>query len=330
LSVGTVRGGPPALATALGPRRPSAALRWFAIVTAFGLFAVVVLGFLDTATNSALGCGRSFPLCDGRLFPQPTLTSIVEWTHRVVSAFVGVLVLALAVWAWIEARTSPFVRALAVIGLGFLVVESAVGAAAVLWPEPRAVIALHLGIALTSFGAIAALALVLQRPGAAPDGGGGAVGGAIRRYLWLTLVYTYAIVYLGALVAQLDAGPVCGTWPLCAGALVPAHFTLPLAVDYVHRLAAVGALALFAGLVRVARPLRDGGHRGLYRAAHLAFGLVVLLTLSGLYLVLSHVALVATMIHVALVTLLFGTVSYMCVFSLPARSRPDVAAAPIR
>lgn len=311
-------------ATARPARRPSAALRWFAVLTLVGLYAVVVLGFLDTATNSALGCGRSFPLCDGRFFPAPTLTSVIEWTHRVVSAFVGVLVAALAVWAWLEARNSAVARALAAIGLGFLVVESAVGALAVLSPEPAAVVALHLGIALTSFGAVAALAAALWRPGAAPPQGDGSQSmEGWRRRLWWVLAFTYAVVYLGALVAQMDAGPACGGWPLCQGGVVPAHWSVPVAVDYVHRLVALGALGVYAGLVRMARPLR-GLRPDLYRGAHAVFGLSVLMAGTGAYVVLSGVSLVSTMVHVALMTLLFGTMAYLCAFSLPARA----AAAP--
>lgn len=302
--------------------RIGAALRWFAVVTVIVLYGVVVLGFLDTATGSALGCGRSFPLCDGRFFPAPTLTSVIEWTHRVVSAFAGLLVLVLVVWAWLAARASAHVRALGLIGLGFLVVESAVGAVAVLVPEPTALIALHLGIALTSFGAVAALALFLWRP-AGPGAGLPAVKPAHRRYLWATLAFTYAVVYLGALVAQTRAGTACGGWPLCQGGIVPAQWSYPVALDFAHRLVALGALAVFWGLTRRLRDLRDA-NRALYRAGHLAFGLVVLTALSGGYLALSRVALEATLIHVGLVTVLFATVGAMCAFATPA-ARPAAA-----
>jgi heme a synthase len=320
LSLGTAPGPGEGTALARPVRRASAGLRWFALVTVIVLYGVVVLGFLDTATGSALGCGRSFPLCDGRFLPEPTLTSVVEWTHRVVSAFAGVLVLALVIWAWVEARVSAHVRVLGLVGLGFLVVESAVGAAAVLVPEPDALVALHLGIALTSFGAIAALMFVLWRLPAMPSGAGAAVPRRVRVSLWAILVFTYAIVYLGALVAQVNAGTACGGWPLCQGALVPAHWSWPVLLDYAHRIVALAALAVFWAQTRVLRVVRED-HPNLYRGGHLAFGLVVLTAVSGGWLALSHVALAATLVHVGLVTLLFGTVSYLCAFAVPASRR---------
>ena len=296
------------------------ALRLFALVTTIVLYGVVVLGFLDTATGSALGCGRSFPLCDGRFFPAPTLTSVVEWTHRVVSAFGGVLVLALAVWAWLAARASAHVRVLAIVGLGFLVVESIVGALAVVAPEPAPLIAVHLGIALTSFGAVAALSLILWGGGRVLAAGEGpAVPQALRRWLWATLAFTYVVVYLGALVAQEHVGLACGGWPLCQGGIVPHAWSFAVALDFVHRLAAVASLVVFWLLTRRLRPVR-ALRPGLYRAGHVAFGLVVLTALSGGYLALSGVALAATLVHVGLVTLLFATVLTMCALATPARA----------
>lgn len=297
--------------------RPSAGLRWFAVFTVVVLFGVVVLGFLDTATGSALGCGRQFPLCDGRFLPEPTLTSVIEWAHRVVSAFAGVLVLVLVIWAWVAARASAHVRILGLVGLGFLVIESAVGAMAVLVPEPDALVALHLGIALTSFGAIAVLTLALWRLPRAVAVPVPSV--AVRRYLWALLVFTYAVVYLGALVAQVRAGPACGGWPLCEGALVPAHWSWPVLLDFTHRMVALATLGVFWLTTRVLRPLR-ASRPDLYRAGHVAFGLVFLIALSGGYLVLSHIALQATLLHVALVTLLFAVVFYLCAFATPSRA----------
>lgn len=320
LSLPTAPGANEDTALARPAPRASAGLRWFAVATVFVLYAVVVLGFLDTATNSALGCGRSFPLCDGRFLPAPTFTSVIEWTHRVVSAFAGVLVLALVAWAWIEAGTSRHVRLLGLIGLGFLVIESAVGAAAVLAPEPDALVALHLGIALTSFGATAALMVALWRPPSAS--GARTLPRTMRRYLWAIVLFTYAVVYLGALVAQMRAGTACGGWPLCQGALVPTHFTWPVTVDFAHRLAALAALFVFWAQTRLLRGVRNT-HPNLYRAAHLAFGLVLLTALSGGYLALTHIALTPTLIHVGLITLLFGAEAYLCAFATP-----DGAAAP--
>jgi len=325
LSVRSVPAGARAMLPPPADRPPSAPLKWFALVTLVCLYGVVVLGFLDTATGSALGCGRSFPLCDGRFFPAPTLTSIIEWTHRVASAFVGVLVAVLAVWAWLERRRSGAIRALAAVGLGFLVVESAVGALAVLAPEPDAVVAVHLGIALTSFGAVACLTMLLwQAPSSAPAA---ALPPGVTRYVWLALVVLYAVIYWGAYVAQTQAWSACPGWPLCrAGELIPPHATGLWLIDAIHRLAAIGILVVYAGLVRTLRAVK-ATRRVLYRMGHVALGLIFVMAASGAYLVLSRDSLVSTLIHVGLVTILFAVVSYMCVLTVtPAASTAQVSA----
>lgn len=303
------------LVAPLGPY--STALRWFAAVTTVLLFVVVVLGFLDTATNSALGCGRSFPLCHGRFLPEANLPSVIEWTHRVASAFVGLVVLALAVWAWIVGRGSRRIRGLAVLGLGFLLIEATVGAAAVLTAESKWVIAIHLGIALTSFAAIASLTALVWGMGHVDERAVAESG--VGRLLWLCVGLLYVILYWGALVAQTRSGPACGGWPLCQGGVVPSHWTGPVAIDYVHRLFALSAGVVFFALVRRMRPLKERS-RTLYRMGHVALGLVVLLMASGAYLVLSGIALVATLVHVSLASLLFATVVYMAVCTLPERA----------
>ncbi len=281
------------------------------------LFAVVVLGFVDTATNSALGCGRSFPLCDGKFFPAPDLTSIIEWSHRVLSALVGLLVGVLAIWAWIRTWRSIEARVLALISLVFLVIESAVGALAVLIPESQAVIAVHLGIALTSFAATALLTwwLVAMR---AQDGSPvrPRVPTRLAASAWGMLVFMYCALYLGAYVAGTGSGTACLTWPLCTSGRITPSLANPVTIDYIHRLAAlaVGAATIWLWLqaraVITTRPdlARISGWMVVLTAAQIA---------SGLLLVLSRMALDATILHVMLVTVLFTLSAAMAMGVLP-------------
>lgn len=289
----------------------------FAEVTTVALFAVVVLGFVDTATNSALGCGRSFPLCHGKFFPAPDLTSIIEWSHRVLSALVGLLVGVLAIWAWIRTWRSIEARVLALISLVFLVIESAVGALAVLIPESQAVIAVHLGIALTSFAATALLTwwLVAMR---AQDGSPvrPRVPTRLAASAWGMLVFMYCALYLGAYVAGTGSGTACLTWPLCTSGRITPSLANPVTIDYIHRLAAlaVGAATIWLWLqaraVITTRPdlARISGWMVVLTAAQIA---------SGLLLVLSRMALDATILHVMLVTVLFTLSAAMAMGVLP-------------
>jgi cytochrome c oxidase assembly protein subunit 15 len=298
-----------------GPLPPGWPLVIFGVLTTLALFAVVLLGFVDTATNSALGCGRSFPLCNGALLPDGGIHALIEWSHRVLAAVAGLMVGALAIWAWVRAWRLPAVRFLGLIALGFIFIESTVGALAVLSPESQALIAIHLGIALTAFAATALLTACLwafaARGGPWPRR---PVPRPLGAWIWVMLVYMYLAVYLGAYVAGTGSGAACLTWPLCTRP-VTLSLANPVTIDTLHRLAAVVAGVLGVVLAAAARRHREArpdlGSLGAAIAA-----LVVLQIASGLLLVSSGLALWATILHVGLVTLLFTTSAGMALLTL--------------
>lgn len=94
---------------------------------------VILFGALVRATGSGNGCGANWPLCDGALIPETSnLAQVIEWTHRITSAFAGVLVIILLVWAFRVYRPGHAVRRAAVASLFFIIAEGAVGAGLVL------------------------------------------------------------------------------------------------------------------------------------------------------------------------------------------------------
>lgn len=309
-------------------RTPGRALRAMAAATTVGLFVVIVMGTLVTDTGSKLGCGRHWPLCHGRFLPGPALHTLVEFSHRFVAGIVGLMIVAMAVWAWRVAGRLPEVRWLAVIGIGFVVIQSLLGAAAVLWPESPAVLAVHFGVSLTDLAGVFLLAVVLfqlARPPAGTKGGGWRGRPAppgLAAWAWFTLAYIYGLVYLGAYVAHTHAGLACGTWPLCNGMWIP-----PLrgatGLDFAHRLGALGAAALCVWLIVLARRGRPE-RLDLYLGALWLSAAVGAQILSGALLVWSHLSTGTVVLHGSLVSLLFSVISYLCLQTLPA-SRPRPA-----
>jgi cytochrome c oxidase assembly protein subunit 15 len=290
------------------------ALRTWGSVAAMGLFVVILIGFLDTFTHSAEGCGAVWPLCNGRLVPGPGLHSEVEYWHRAITGAVGLLVGVIVIWAWRRFWRYREVVLTGVIGLGFVVVQALVGAAAVLWPESPPVMATHFGFALLAFAGFALMVVLLFQ--LAPDRQQTgyelrrvAIPSRLRFGVVAAMAYTVGIAYWGAYVAHVGAGLGCTGWPLCNGAVVPA-FAPGVAVVMIHRLAAVGILGwvgwLFA-LVRVYRQQRPD----LYRALHIALAVVVLQIFSGAAVVLSGLNTSWDIVHVSLMTILFTVMAYL-------------------
>jgi cytochrome c oxidase assembly protein subunit 15 len=299
----------------------TAPLRTLAWVTAVGLLLVIVMGSLVTDTGSGRGCGGTWPLCNGRFVPELAVSSLIEYSHRAVASVVGLMTVVLAVWSWRAVRR-PAVRALAAVGLGFVVVQGLLGAADVLWPEAPSVLALHYGFSLIAFAGVLLLALALGRP---PAGPAAPLPRPFARLAWATTAYVYGLVYLGAYVAHSHAAGACGDWPLCRGQLVPADLHGPVAVEFAHRLAALGGVGLCLWLFLAARPLRRR-RRDAYQAAHVALAAVVLQALSGAWVVRGGAGLWPVLVHGSLVAALFGALAYLALAGVPQAEALGAAA----
>src|SRR5699024_12525085 len=68
------------------------------VVASLGMMFVLIGGALVTKTGSGLGCGESWPLCEGQLFPKEvTPELVIELSHRLISGIMGFVVLALSI-----------------------------------------------------------------------------------------------------------------------------------------------------------------------------------------------------------------------------------------
>lgn len=107
--------------------------RYCRFVLAYNL-AVIVWGAYVRASGSGAGCGSHWPSCNGEVVPlRPSTATLVEYSHRVSSGLVLVLVAVLAVWAFRAAPKGHPLRRGAVLSLVFTLSEAAVGAGLVLF-----------------------------------------------------------------------------------------------------------------------------------------------------------------------------------------------------
>lgn len=285
-------------------------------MTTLGLFLVLLMGFLVTQTDSAKGCGSTWPLCDGRFIPAFTIHTLIEWSHRAVTGVVSAMIVVLTVWAWRRHAWRGDVKLLAVVGIAFLLLQAYLGAEAALTNPSALVLALHFGVSLTAFAGIVLLsALVLQLGQPGGTGRGRTVPLGLRYLVWAFLLYLYVVTYVGAYLARLGTGLTCVGWPLCGGTLVPA-LTGPVVVPFVHRVLALGALVLSVVLVLRMRSVR-AQRPDLYRASHWVMGFTLLEALAGGLLILTRLDILAVILHVTLASILFAAGSYLCLQVLP-------------
>lgn len=298
-------------------RKSQRVLRWLSLATTLGMFVVLWMGAAVTNTGSAEGCGRSWPLCHGEFIPQFALSTAIEYSHRAVTGIEGLLIVATSVGAWTSWKHRLEIRLLVPLMIVFLVVQAALGALAVMYPQTPAVLASHFGISLTAFASTLLTTAFLYEVRGTEAVRNRPLPPGFRSFVWAVLGYVYVIVYLGAYVRHTNAVLACIDWPLCNGALVP-PLEGPVGIHFAHRAAAGFGLVLVLALVLWARSFRQS-RRGIYYGSLVALGLMVAQALMGAVVVWSMLDVFAALGHAALATLLFGALSYVAMhtFALP-------------
>lgn len=287
----------------------SKGLKGFAAVTVVVMFLVLVAGTLVTKTGSGEGCGASWPLCHGQLLPESNFQSIVEYSHRAVTGVAGLMVFALAIWVWRRFPHRSDMRWLAGGAIFFLLLQSGLGAWAVLAPQSPLVMALHFGISLMSFSTVLLPYILLEQLDAGTTHRHVPVSSRLKAWVWGSLILAYAVVYTGAYVRHTGAMAACPDWPLCGGALIPQLSGL-VGIHFTHRLGALLALLAIVILWRVAAQEK---HRrpDVYAGSLAALVTIILQVLTGGIMVWSRLSLTWMMIHSSVIIVHFGALSYL-------------------
>jgi heme A synthase len=301
-------------------------LRQLAYVTAAFAYALIVLGFVVRITNSGMGCGDDWPLCNGRLVPAfDSVQTVLEYAHRI--AALGLTGLTIAVVAYAQRlRGTPgssgpggtFGPAL--LALGLLVFQSILGAVTVKLELPPHTVVLHLGTGLVLLATLVVLGLragVHAGATVLPEGERPGSGGIMA-----AAVLTAVVLLLGGMTATTGAAPACQGFPLCNGHIWPSASASGLAhIHWTHRLL---AYALFFHMLGLGMGLRrKGAPRRLQGAAWTAVALVVAQVTVGAVMVLSHLPGFWRGMHAALGTAVWVGLVYLVWLS--GAKRPSAA-----
>ncbi|GIO97785.1 heme A synthase [Paenibacillus lautus] len=283
-----------------------------------GMFLVLLAGALVTKTGSGLGCGDDWPLCNGKFIPAYTLESMIEYSHRMITGVVGILVLATYIVIRKYYRGHREASYYAGGTLLFTVIQALMGAAAVMWPQQPAVMALHFGISL--FAVASSMLLVVWMRGlhrAQDYRTNVTVPRSIRFLGWGIWLYSCGVVYLGAYIRHTESEAGCVGWPLCNGQVIP-YLGGASGIVFLHRVAAAVLLILLILLLVAVRNYETRVRSTGLTTLVIGLNLVVLAQiLSGAWLTLAmnnhHIFIFASLVHNVLATLLF---SMLAVFGI--------------
>lgn len=281
---------------------------------------ILLGGALVTKTDSGMGCGNSWPLCHGQLIPtEITPELIIELAHRVVSGVVGMMVLILSFWAWKAIGHIRETKFLSILSFSFLVIQALIGAAAVVWGQSDFVLAIHFGVSLISFAAVFLLTLLIFEVDKKFEAEKLILDGRMRKHIIGVTLYSFIVVYTGALVRHVNASLICLDWPLCNnGAFIPTNFYEWVQMG--HRFAA-GLIFIWIGYITYLAIVHYKHQKVVYWGWILSFTLVSLQVASGAIVVLTRLNIYVALAHAFFISCLFGLLSYFIL--LTSRSKKN-------
>ncbi|MDD5333852.1 MAG: COX15/CtaA family protein [Rhodoferax sp.] len=312
---------------------PLRRIRALTLLTLFLTFDLLLFGAFTRLTDSGLGC-PDWPGCYGQASPLAAHGAIaaaqsampsgpvthdkawIEMIHRYLATSVGVLMVVLAVAAWLGRRRQSVQAGASVwwptLTLLWVCLQGAFGALTVTMKLFPAIVTLHLlgGMVLLALLCVQVVRLA-QLDGAAPPV---ALASPLRRLLWLSFALLALQVALGGWVSTNYAVLACTDFPMCQGSWWPlmdfrqgfelwrelglTHsgatigFAALTAIHYAHRLLALLVLASLGLLA-----WRLGSVPALRRPARWLAGLTALQLATGLSNVLFDWPLLVAVLH---------------------------------
>lgn len=290
-------------------------LKILAILATIWILLALIAGALVTKTGSGEGCGANWPLCHGKLIPEnPTIETLIEYTHRLITGVAGLLVFLFTIICLSIYRKQKEVVLVSISSLFFLILQSALGAFAVLGiGRQSAVLALHFGFSLMSYASVFLLMVyVFQLKNKNSILPAPSVSKRFKINIVLLFVYTYIVVYIGAYVRHTGSSLGCEGWPLCNGQVLP-ELGGQVTIAFGHRVAAL--LLMIAYGVLVYQVVKHYSADKLLKSCSIAiFVLGLLQGISGGYMVLTDLHMVPSILHATFISLLFGILFYLTLY----------------
>ena len=263
---------------------------------------LIVFGAVVRVTDSGLGCGTDWPLCNGTIFPPlDNITAWIEWLHRLFALLIGCFGLATLAAAWRQYRESDRrVLHMTIAAAMLFVVQSALGAIVVFLELPPTFVTLHLGVAMLLLAALLGAAVIAwYEPSSVQR------DDSIPLLAVVNAAMAFLVILTGALVRGSGATLACTTWPLCdGGAILPFEQGLLAVINMIHRLS-VAAISITL-LIQLRQVYRQQTEPLIKRIAFGAVFAHVIQIAAGALFVLSAAGREWGAIHVGLAATVWG------------------------
>ena len=257
------------------------------------------------SSESGMGCGPEWPLCNGLVIPILEGDTLIEFAHRVIGAILGIMTTIL----YFSIQKSNPVRELDKVSkvlMLLLIIQILLGAAVVWMDLPAVVVSVHLIVAMLF---LAALIWIWRNADEQRSLAVFRKDKSLQNKFNGLLIVTLLTLFLGAYIKHEAFGLSCG-WLECANGFMPV--SIPAMVQTGHRILA-GVLAFYIFILTYLS-FKNKWEAGLQNRLMAASLLVLSQIIIGILTIISYIEISWAVLHLAFGTALFAIVFEAGVF----------------
>ncbi|HYK74348.1 MAG TPA: COX15/CtaA family protein [Pseudoneobacillus sp.] len=292
------------------------AIKRLAFVSIIFTYVLIVFGGYVASSNSGMGCGPDWPLCNGLFIPILKGATLIEFTHRVIGASLGLLTMILFILI-LRANGLGKVRNVAWGMMFLLTIQVLLGAVVVLLDTPATIVSIHLLIAM--FFLYSLLWIFRNSEGGTFQNHfekKGAFPKTLSRHLHIVMILLVLTLAFGAYIKHLSYGLACG-WLECGDTFLP--ISRSELFQSIHRgLAMVSVVYI---LVLGIWSIRDKWDSNLQKRMLLAALIAIVQMLVGIITVATSLQLPWAVLHLAIGTAVFASISETQIYLSHERAR---------
>jgi cytochrome c oxidase assembly protein subunit 15 len=288
-------------------------IKRLAFITILVTYILIVFGGYVASSQSGMGCGPDWPLCNGVLVPSLHGATLIEYAHRVIGAILVILAVVLLMKV-LRANVASPARTVAFWMMGFLVFQVILGAIVVIFDLPAIVVTVHLLVAMAFFTNLIWLwrmpeqGLVDHR-GNFHSSPNASKQKTIMNHLNIIIGLLILTFGFGAYIKHQHYGLACD-WLDCYGSGLPV--TNAEILQTLHRGLAVASATYI--LLLACCSFFKGWGSGVQKRLVLATGTVLVQVAIGVVTIITDIALSWAVLHLAIGTALFAIVIETRVF----------------